>query len=146
MVIIIIAVLLTLGMWSIKGARNTGSHAAALAAAGEYATAVEAFALDHRGRPPRPPGSPDWPSATAEAGPISPILSQQSPYMRAVPEAIQGGEVQFGVTTGRATINYESTATTYQITVRVEGREPCVIGTGLPPDVQACTNRGRRAP
>jgi len=142
---IIIALLLSLGIWSLASARNSGSYSAAVAAAGEYATAVESFSLDHRGRPPGPPGTPDWPAATKDAGPTSAVLAAQMPYLRSVPEAIQSGQVRFGVTSARATINYESTATTYRITVRVQGHDPCVIGTGLLPSDRACSRRGRPA-
>jgi type II secretory pathway pseudopilin PulG len=133
-VVIIIAILLGLAFSAVRSSRATGRTLGSLSAAHAYGNAIDQFARDHRGRYPRAPGSPDWPTNGPNGtggGPAADVLGQRRYYLRSVPESIQDGTVTFG-SGGPARLSYRQVGggKGYELTLTVDGRPPCVVRGG----------------
>lgn len=130
-VVLIILVLVAIGFGAIKSSQSAGRLITTIAAAQDYAGAVDRFRRDHNGRYPNPPGSTDWPGgAAAKQGPRSAALGT-STYLRRVPEAVQGGVVVIGARGGApAGIVYRRSGSGYEIIVDVLNRPPCALRGG----------------
>ena len=131
-VMLIVAILGSAAIWSVASSRASGRYLATVSATHAYAASVEDFARDHHGRFPGAPGTSDWPgSRGGERGPAANVLGQHKYYLRAIPEPVQDGSVRFG-NSGDARITYRLLAggRGYEFSVRVKGRETCVVRGG----------------
>lgn len=133
-VLCIIAVLLPIGLLSLRGARNNGNAMQTNTIAQHYADAVDRFAREHAGRYPKPQGSQEWASGTAGwKGPMSMVLGERRYYLRSTPESIQSQAVLLGATsTSKPSITYAASANgdSYELTVAVPDLPSCVIRGG----------------
>jgi prepilin-type N-terminal cleavage/methylation domain-containing protein len=144
-VMIIAAILATLGVYAIHSARSGGQRAAAITSAQAYADSVDEFARDHRGQYPAIPGN--WSSAL-ERGPRDASLGTHDRYLREVPEAVQSGSVKFASAPDptRPTLVYaaENGGLGFRIEVHVPGSPPCALRGGAPdtaPVFKPCSSR-----
>lgn len=133
-IVLIVGLLLGVGMWSIRSARQSGQTVAAIAAAQAYADAVDEFARDHGGSYPSLPS--DW-NANLAKGPQDTVLSTDSAsnrYLRRVPESIQDGTVTIAASASpsKPTIVYaaENGNRGYRIEIHVPGRDTCAVRGG----------------
>lgn len=130
-VMAILAILSSIGIWSVRSSQATGRVLAATAAAHAYGNAVDEFARDHGGRYPATVGSADW-STRPERGPVAAQLGgEEHPYLRRVPEPMQDGTLSFS-SRGPARLDYRQTSggRGFEILVSVAGRAPCAVRGG----------------
>ncbi len=133
---LIIGILISAGVYSIRSARTSGEFTSALASAHAYADSVDAYAREHGDRYPTFP-SAQWPADSADNGPIDlRISSMPHQYLRRVPENVQAKSVLFAATPDatKPTIVYvsENQGTGYRIEVHVPSSESstCAIRGG----------------
>jgi prepilin-type N-terminal cleavage/methylation domain-containing protein len=83
-VMLIVAVISTFAVMSMSSSRSTGGRLELRAAASRYADAAERYQQDH-GRKAPTFGGPDWPTSSANAGPVKTLEIQGTvirPYLR----------------------------------------------------------------
>ncbi len=142
-VLLIIAIILSIGLSMLRSSRGAGRALSALTVAHAYGDAVDAFAREHRGRFPEAPGSTDW--SDAERGPEAGPLGDVRYYLRRTPEPVQDGTVTMGGS-GDAVLTYRQlgNGAGYEIEVAVTGRPPCVVRGGSPTVASGTAECGRR--
>ena len=133
-VLCIIAVLLPIGLLSLRGARNNGNSLQTNAIAQHYADSIDRFAREHSGRYPKPVGSEEWAGgAQASKGPMALVLGTRRYYLRSTPESVQSGSVVVGATSStKPSITYAASGNgdSYELTVAIPGVTPCVVRGG----------------
>lgn len=142
-ILCIIAVLLPIGLISMRTSRDNGKTMSAVAVAQVYADGIDRFAREHSGRYPQPPGSADWSGSTGSTckkgaptiacGPMSDVLGDLKFYVRKVPETIQDRSVLIGSTSpSLPSLSYQvdANAASYAIVVTVPHLAPCAIRSG----------------
>ena len=141
-VMVIVAILMSIGLYSLRSAEKSGTTAAAVAAAHAYADAAEAFAREHDGRYPEAIGSDDWPGGKeTQRGPRAAVLGEERTYLRTVPEAIQDGRITIGSGTS-SLVRYVPADPGYTFEIRVPHTKPCAVtGGGATSTLRSCSRR-----
>lgn len=149
-VMMIIAVVTSFGVMSLRSSRDTGGRLEVKAAAMRYADAVERFQAEHGRTPPRL-GTADWPAGALASGPVkrleigagAPVIR---PYLRGTPPELMQ---RTGATGGRITaqapapgargghIVYTARAHSFRIDVFWNGTPVCSLGD-VPAGTRTC--------
>lgn len=138
MVILVVAVLMSIGLMSFKGAKHGSATRQAIAVAQTYNSAVEKFMVDHSGRTPLfASGSRDWPMGGKAAwwGPRAKLVSatKVGSYLRSgVPDSVQTGRVMLASGSrapGQYSVTYiKASPGSYRIEVHTPDRAVCWLG------------------
>ena len=140
-VLVIIAILASFGIWTLDHSRDVGIVRAGVDAAQAYDNAVDQFRRDHAGVAPDVPGSADWPDAEKGPKPQMAATYEVYRYLRSIPDGIRTGtvELQSPGSTHIAGLTYTRLAgdRDYELVLEFDGQVMCSLGPAIP-DNERC--------